>query len=57
MEKQTRVKFGIMIHNTEVILDYTHSNVWRTTKTTSGVVNTILLLLSMTFPEKFGCML
>ena len=33
--KQTRMKFGITIHNIEGILDYVHSNVWGPSKTSS----------------------
>ena len=33
--KQKRVKFGTAIHNTEGILDYIHTDVWRPTKTAS----------------------
>ena len=33
--KQTRVKFGTAIHNTEGILDYIHTDVWGPTKTAS----------------------
>ena len=33
--KQTRVKFGIAIHNTEDILDYVHTDVWGPSKTSS----------------------
>ena len=35
MGKQTRVKFGTIIHNTEGILDYIHTDVWGPTKTAS----------------------
>ena len=35
MGKQTRVKFGTTIHNTEGILDYIHTDVWGPTKTAS----------------------
>ena len=33
--KQKRVKFGTVIHNTEGILDYIHTDVWGPTKTAS----------------------
>jgi len=33
--KQTRVKFGIMVHNTKGILDYVHTNVWGPSKNES----------------------
>ena len=33
--KQRRVKFGIVIHNTEGILDYVHSYVWGPSKSAS----------------------
>ena len=33
--KKTRVKFGIVIHNTEGILDYVHSDVWGPSKNSS----------------------
>ncbi|KAG8484503.1 hypothetical protein CXB51_023752 [Gossypium anomalum] len=33
--KQTRVKFGLTIHNTKEILDYVHSDIWRPTKVAS----------------------
>ena len=33
--KQRRVKFGTVIHNTEGILGYVHSNVWGPTKSAS----------------------
>ena len=33
--KQTRVKFGIVVHQTKGILDYVHSDVWGLTKTAS----------------------
>ena len=33
--KQTRVKFGTVIHNTKGILDYVHSDVWGASKTPS----------------------
>ena len=33
--KQKRVKFGTAIHNTEGILDYIHTDVWRPTMTAS----------------------
>ncbi|KAL0446164.1 UNVERIFIED_CONTAM: Retrovirus-related Pol polyprotein from transposon TNT 1-94 [Sesamum latifolium] len=33
--KQTRVKFGTAIHNTQGILDYVHSDVWGPSKTSS----------------------
>ena len=35
MGKQTSVKFGTTIHNTEGILDYIHIDVWGLTKTAS----------------------
>ena len=33
--KQTRLKFGTAIHNTEGILDYVHTDVWGPSKTSS----------------------
>jgi hypothetical protein len=33
--KQTRVKFGTMIHNTKETLDYVHTDVWGPTKVPS----------------------
>ena len=35
MGKQTRVKFGTVIHNTKSILDYVHIDIWGPYKTTS----------------------
>ena len=35
MGKQTRVKFGTTIHNTEGILDYIHTDIWGPTKMAS----------------------
>ncbi|KAG8502473.1 hypothetical protein CXB51_000399 [Gossypium anomalum] len=41
--KQTRVKFGLAIHNTKGILDYIHSDVWGPTKVASlGEKNKVL---------------
>ncbi|KAG8499853.1 hypothetical protein CXB51_006283 [Gossypium anomalum] len=37
--KQTRVKFGLAIHNMKEILDYVHSDVWGSTKVASLVDN------------------
>jgi transposase InsO family protein len=35
MGKQTRVKFGTVIHNTKGTLNYVHTDVWRPTKVPS----------------------
>ena len=35
LSKQTRVKFGLVNHDTKRILDYVHNNVWGPIKTTS----------------------
>jgi len=35
IDKKTKVKFGTVIHRTEGILDYVHTDVWGPTKTTS----------------------
>ena len=55
MGKQTRVKFGTTIHNTEGILDYIHTDVWGQPRRLPWEVNITLLHLLMTFPEEFGC--
>ena len=56
--KQRRVKFGTVIHNTEGIIVYVHSDVWGDLPSVHLLeADTTLLLLFMKFPEELWCML
>ena len=35
LEKQTKAKFGTMVHHTKDLLDYVHNDVWEPIKDTS----------------------
>jgi len=50
-----QVKFGIVIHRTEEILDYVHTNIWGPIKTSHLEVITTLYHLLMVILGVIGC--